>query len=126
MHVEMEDDLATASPDIKEQFVARLRNSLLLSYLSSFEDHFQKDVLVLVSDVVEAPDVFLRNYKKVNWSTRMDIPEHHKRFISVEEFSGFFTSNDFTEEALLFHGLPDVKDACRGSEPEVDHIPSNV
>jgi hypothetical protein len=126
MHVEMEDDLATASPDIKEQFVARLRNSLLLSYLSSFEDHSQKDVLVLVSDVVEAPDVFLRNYKKVNRSTRMDIPEHYKKLISVEEFSGFFTSDNFTEEAILFHGLPETKDACSGSEPVVNHIPSNV
>ena len=126
MHVEMEDDLATASLDIKEQFIARLRRSLLSSYLSSFDDHFQKDLLVLVSDVVEASDVFLRNYKKVNWSTRMDIPEHYKKLISVEEFSGFFTSDDFTEEAILFHGLPDVKDACSGSEPVVDHIPSNV
>jgi hypothetical protein len=126
MHVEMEDDLATASPDIKEQFVARLRNSLLLSYLSSFEDHSQKDVLVLVSDVVEAPDVFLRNYKKVNRSTRMDVPEHYKKLISVEEFSGFFTSDNFTEEAILFHGLPETKDACSGSEPVVNHIPSNV
>ena len=126
MHVEMEDDLATAPFDIKEQFVAWLRNSLLSSYLSGFQDHMRKDMLILLSDVVEAPDVFLRDYKEVNRSTRMDIPEHHKRFISVEEFSGFFASDDFTEEALLFHGLPDVKDACSGSEPEVDHIPSNV
>ena len=126
MHVEMEDDLATASPDIKEQFVARLRNSLFLSDFSGFQDHFRKDVFVLLTDVVEAPDVFLRNYKEVNWSTRIDIPKHHKRFILVEEFSRFFASDDFTEEALLFHGLPDVKDACSGSEPEVDHIPSNV
>ena len=126
MHVEMEDDLATAPFDIKEQFVAWLRNSLLSSYLSGFQDHMRKDMLILLSDVVETPDVFLRDDKEVNRSTRMDIPEHHKRFISVEEFSGFFTSNDFTEEALLFHGLPDVKDACSGSEPEVDHIPSNV
>jgi len=126
MHVEMEDDLATAPFDIKEQFVAWLRNSLLSSYLSGFQDHMRKDMLILLSDVVETPDVFLRDDKKVNRSTRMDIPEHHKRFISVEEFSGFFASDDFTEEALLFHGLPDVKDACSGSEPEVDHIPSNV
>ena len=122
----MEDDLATAPFDIKEQFIAWLRNSLLSSYLSGFQDHMRKDMLILLSDVVEAPDVFLRDYKEVNRSIRMDIPEHHKRFISVEEFSGFFTSDDFTEEALLFHGLPDAKDACRGSEPEVDHIPSNV
>jgi len=126
MHVEMEDDLATAPFDIKEQFVAWLRNSLLSSYLSGFQDHMRKDMLILLSDVVETPDVFLRDDKKVYRSTRMDIPEHHKRFISVEEFSGFFASDDFTEEALLFHGLPDVKDACSGSEPEVDHIPSNV
>jgi len=126
MHVEMEDDLATAPFDIKEQFVAWLRNSLLSSYLSGFQDHMRKDMLILLSDVVETPDVFLRDDKEVNRSTRMDIPEHHKRFISVEEFSGFFASDDFTEEALLFHGLPDVKDACSGSEPEVDHIPSNV
>ena len=126
MHVEMEDDLATASPDIKEQFVARLRNSLFLSDFSGFQDHFRKDVFVLLSDVVEAPDVFLRNYKKVNWSTRMDIPEHYKKLISVEEFSGFFTSDNFTEEAILFHGLPETKGACSGSEPVVDHIPSNV
>jgi len=122
----MEDDLATAPFDIKEQFVAWLRNSLLSSYLSGFQDHMRKDMLILLSDVVETPDVFLRDDKEVNRSTRMDIPEHHKRFISVEEFSGFFASDDFTEEALLFHGLPDVKDACSGSEPEVDHIPSNV
>jgi hypothetical protein len=126
MHVEMEDDLATAPFDIKEQFVTWLRNSLLSSYLSGFQDHLRKDLLILLSDVVETPDVFLRDDKEVNRSTRMDIPEHHKRFISVEEFSGFFTSDDFTEEALFFHGLPDVKDACSGSEPEVDHIPSNV
>ena len=126
MHVEMEDDLATAPFDIKEQFVAWLRNSLLSSYLSGFQDHMRKDMLILLSDVVETPDVFLRDDKEVNRSTRMDIPEHHKRFISVEEFSRFFASDDFTEEALLFHGLPDVKDACSGSEPEVDHIPSNV
>jgi hypothetical protein len=56
----------------------------------------------------------------------MHIPKHHRRLISVEEFSGFFASDDFTEEALLFHGLPDVKDACSRSEPVVDHIPSNV
>ena len=126
MHVEMEDDLATASPDIKEQFVARLRNSLFLSDFSGFQDHFRKDVFVLLSDVVEAPDVFLRNYKEVNWSTRMDIPEHYKKLISVEEFSGFFTSDNFTEEAILFHGLPETKGAYSGSEPVVNHSPSNV
>ncbi len=126
MHVEMEDDLATAPFDIKEQFIAWLRNSLLSSYLSGFQDHMRKDMLILLSDVVETPDVFLRDDKEVNRSPRMDIPEHHKRFISVEEFSGFFASDNFTEEALLFHGLPDVKDACSGSESEVDHIPSNV
>ena len=126
MHVEMEDDLATASLDIKEQFIARFRNSLLSSYFSGFQDHFQKDALVWLGDVVEAPDVFLRNYKEVNRSTRINIPKHHKRFILVEKFSGFFTSDNFTEEAILFHGLPETKDACSGSEPVVNHIPSNM
>ena len=64
--------------------------------------------------------------KKANRCVRIDVLKHPRRFILVEEFSGFFASDDFTEEALLFHGLPDVKDACSGSEPEVDHIPSNV
>ncbi len=126
MHVEMEDDLATASLDIKEQFVAWYRNSLISSYFSGFQDHFRKDVFVLLSDVVEAPDVFLRNYKEVNRSTRINIPKHHKRFILVEKFSGFFASDNFTEEAILFHGLPKTKDVCSGSEPVVNHIPSNV
>jgi len=126
MHVEMEDDLTTAPLDIKEQFIAWFRNSLLSSYFSGFQDHFQEDALVLLSDVVEAPDVFFRNDKEVKRSTRINILKHHKRFILVEEFGGFFASNDFTEEAILFHGLPETKDACSGSEPVVDHIPSNV
>lgn len=122
----MEDDLATASPDIKEQFVARLRNSLFLSDFSGFQDHFRKDVFVLLSDVVEAPDVFLRNYKEVNWSTRMDIPEHYKKLISVEEFSGFFAPDDFTEEVIFPHELPETEEVCSGSKPVGNHIPSNV
>ena len=124
--MEMEDHLTTAPLNIEEQFIAWCRHSLLSSDFSGFQDHFRKDVFVLLSDVVEAPDVFLRNYKEVNWSTRMDIPEHYKKLISVEEFSGFFTSDNFTEEAILFHGLPETKGACSGSEPVVDHIPSNV
>ena len=126
MHVEMENDLTAAPLDIKEQFIARGRDSLLLSYFSGFQDHFQKDALVRFSDVVEAPDVFSWNDKEVNRGTRVDIPKHHKRFILVEEFTRFLTVDDFTEEAILFHGLPKTKDACSGSEPVVDHIPSNV
>jgi hypothetical protein len=63
---------------------------------------------------------------EVNRSARIDILKHHKRFISVGEFRGFFASDDFAEEAILFHGLPETKDACSRSGPVVDHIPSNV
>jgi hypothetical protein len=62
----------------------------------------------------------------VNRINRIDIPKHHRKFISVMEFSGFFASDDFAEEALLFHGLSETKDACSRSEPVLDHIPSNV
>ena len=64
--------------------------------------------------------------KKANRSVRIDVLKHPRRFIWVEEFSGFFASDDFAEEALLSHGLPETKDARSASESMVDHIPSNV
>ena len=64
--------------------------------------------------------------KEANRSVRIDVLKHPRRLIPVEEFSGFFAPDDFTEEAILFHGLPETKGACGGSEPVVDHIPSNV
>ena len=64
--------------------------------------------------------------KGANRSVRIDVLKHPRKLISAEEFSGFFTSDNFTEEAILFHGLPETKGACSGSEPVVDHIPSNV
>jgi hypothetical protein len=62
----------------------------------------------------------------VNRTNRIGIPKHHRRFISVEEFSGFFASDDFTEEGTFSHGLLETKDAYSRSEPVLDHIPSNV
>ena len=126
MHMEMEDHLTTAPLNIKEQFIAWCRHSLLSSDFSGFQDHSQKNILVRFSDVVEAPEMFFRNHQEVNRSTRMDILKHHKKFIPIEEFSGSFATDYFTEEAIFFHGLPETKDACSGSEPGMDHIPSKV
>ena len=124
--MEVKNDLAAAPLHIEKQLVTRPGDSLFARYPDRFPDHLRKNARIRIRQVIEAPDVFLRNYKEVNWSTRMDIPEHYKKLISVEEFSGFFTSDNFTEEAILFHGLPETKGACSGSEPVVDHIPSNV
>lgn len=126
MHMEMEDHLATAPLNIKEKLISWFRNSQFFSELSGFQDHFWKDALVRLGHVVEAPDVFPRNHKEVDRGARIDILKHHKKFISIEKFSGFFASDDFTEEAILFHGLPETKDACSGSDPGIDYIPSNV
>ena len=127
MHMEMKDHLTTSSFDIKQQLVTWSRNSLLSSDFPGFQDHLQKDVLVRLRDVVETPDMFLRNHQQVNRGTRIDIFKHHEKFISVEEFSGLFASDDFTEETLFFHELPEANGARSGSEPkEFFHIPSNV
>ena len=64
--------------------------------------------------------------KEANRTVRIDVLKHPRRFIWVEEFSGFFTSNDFTEEVILLHGFPEAKEACSGPVRGIDHIPSNV
>ena len=64
--------------------------------------------------------------KKANRSVRIDVLKQPRRLISVEEFSGFFAPDDFTEEVIFFHGLPETEEARSGSEPVGNHIPSNV
>ena len=64
--------------------------------------------------------------KEANRSVRIDVLNHLRKLISLEEFSGFSPSNDFTEEVILSYGFPEAKEACSGPEPVVDHIPSNV
>ena len=64
--------------------------------------------------------------KEANRSVRIDVLKHPRRLIPVEEFSGFFAPDDFTEEVILSYGFPEAREACSGPEPVVDHIPSNV
>ena len=93
--------------DIKEQFIARGKfpDPALLLWLSR---SFSKGCVGPSADA-ENYGYNVWNDQEVNRGTRIDIPKHHRRFISVEEFSGFFASDDFTEEVILFHGLPEDK-----------------
>jgi len=44
--------------------------------------------------------------REANRGIRIDVLKQPRRLISVEEFSGFFAPDDFTEEVIFFMGFP--------------------
>jgi len=64
--------------------------------------------------------------REANRGIRIDVLKQPRRLISVEEFSGFFAPDYFTEKVIFPHELPETEEACSGSEPVGNHIPSNV
>jgi len=44
--------------------------------------------------------------REANRGIRIDVLKQPRRLISVEEFSGFFAPDDFTEEVIFSMGFP--------------------
>jgi hypothetical protein len=85
MKVEMENDLPSPSLYVKDQFIPRICNGMLLRHLFRLQDHFKKDVFIFLRQIIDAPDMLSGNDEKMDGRMGTDVFEHNQRFSLIDE-----------------------------------------
>jgi hypothetical protein len=103
MQMKVKYDLSASPFHVKEDLVTRLRNSLFSCEFSGAEDHVGDDPFILFYQLVETPDMLLRNDEEVDWSMGVNILEYDNGLILIKNIGRFFSSSDLAEKTLGFH-----------------------
>jgi hypothetical protein len=102
MEVKMKNQLPPSPLHIKDQLIPRSIYRSFPRHIPCFENHFQHNLVILVRQVIYAPDVPGWENKKMNRGMGPDIFYNDDILIPVKEIGGLFSTNDLAENAL-FH-----------------------
>jgi len=92
MKVQMKDDLSSSSLHIEYKLVPRLIDALLPSRLLCLLNQMENHRLVLLGEIVHAPDMSPRDNEQMDRRLGSDVPDHREEFILIDKVRLFFSS----------------------------------
>jgi hypothetical protein len=101
--MQMEDPLPTSPLDIVYQFISGLVDAPLPGHITTGHNHSGNDIMVLVSQFVNAADMSTGNNQIVDRSMGVDIFEYDQMVVFVHKTSVGSSRGDIAEYTVLFH-----------------------